>query len=436
MIGDSIGSRRGNRLGVPGREQSGGADGSTALDRWLATKLAHKFGDAPLEMVLWDGSAHAAGEASEPLRVHFKDRGALRRVVWNPEMSFGDLYSSGRIAVEGDLVHLIDRVYGTLTKAQRTRKWLRALRQFLAAAPSLHHARRNIHHHYDIGNDFYRLWLDRETMQYTCAYYPDDAATLEQAQIAKMDHVCRKLRLKPGERVIETGCGWGGFAIHMAKHYGAKVRAVNISREQIAHAREWAAREGVAERVEFVLEDYRDVTGKYDVFVSIGMLEHAGRRNYAKFGRLIDRCLEPNGRGLIHSIGRDRRHPLNPWISRRIFPGSYPPTLLDMVGIFEPIGMSVVDVENLRPHYARTVRDWLRRYEESADQIREMFDEAFERAWRLYLCGSVAAFQYGTLQLFQVLSPVPGKQAFQQHLRRARFVHSSRGQVRQRRFTG
>ncbi len=408
-------SERTNRLGVPAaagrRVDSERRPAATAggLDRWLAGTLTRKLGAAPIELVLWDGSAFGGGTATEPIRVRLADRGALVGLALNPEMNFGDLYAAGRIEVDGDLVRLIDHAYGAVPKGSGLRHLARNLVHWISAAPSLAHARRNIHHHYDIGNDFYALWLDREGLQYTCAYYPAPEATLEQAQVAKMDHVCRKLCLTAGERVVETGCGWGGFAIFMAKRYGAKVRAFNISREQIAYATEWAAREGVDDRVEFVLDDYRNVSGRYDVFASIGMLEHAGRRNYEVLGRLIDRCLEPNGRGLIHSIGRDRKLPLNPWISRRIFPGSYPPTLREMMDIFEPNGLSALDVENLRPHYAKTLRHWRERYEENADKVSEMFDPAFERAWRLYLCGSVAAFEHGTLQLFQVLFARAGK---------------------------
>jgi cyclopropane-fatty-acyl-phospholipid synthase len=152
-------------------------------------------------------------------------------------------------------------------------------------------SRDNIHHHYDIGNDFYKLWLDHEAMQYTCAYFPTPDLTLEQAQRAKMDHVCRKLQLKPGDRVVEAGCGWGGFALHMAQHYGVKVRSYNISHQQILYARERAQAAGLEGKVDYVEDDYRNITGEFDVFVSIGMLEHVGRDNYVAMGDVIHRCL-------------------------------------------------------------------------------------------------------------------------------------------------
>jgi cyclopropane-fatty-acyl-phospholipid synthase len=263
-------------------------------------------------------------------------------------------------------------------------------------------SRQNIHHHYDIGNEFYSLWLG-ETMAYTCAYFPTPVATLDQAQIAKMDHVARKVRLNRGERVVEAGCGWGTLALHMARRYGVKVRAFNISREQIEYARERAKAAGLANEVEYVEDDYRNITGHYDKFVSVGMLEHVGAENFDELGHVIRGCLKDSGLGLIHTIGRNRAKLMHRWIDRRIFPGAHPPSLKEMMDIFENCNFSVLDVENLRLHYAKTLEWWLRRYEENVDAVREMFDETFVRAWRLYLVGSIAAFMAGKLQLFQVL---------------------------------
>jgi cyclopropane-fatty-acyl-phospholipid synthase len=241
-------------------------------------------------------------------------------------------------------------------------------------------------------------------MTYTCAYFPTPAATLEDAQIAKMDRVCRKLALQPGEHVLEAGCGWGGLALHMARHYGVTVRAVNVSGEQIAYAREQARALRLGDRVEFVEDDYRHVRGQYDAFVSVGMLEHVGAADYPTLGTVIDRSLTSCGRGLLHFIGRNRPSPLNPWIRKRIFPGAYPPTLAEVCGhVLAPWDLSVTDVENLRLHYVATLEHWRTRFESAADDVAASFDEAFVRAWRLYLAGSQAAFMTGSMQLFQVV---------------------------------
>jgi cyclopropane-fatty-acyl-phospholipid synthase len=370
----------------------------TALDRKLLRLLASRLDESRVGVALWDepDTKPAANQAI----VKIGDRTALWQLLLNPGLHFGDLYSAGRIRVNGDLLLVVDEAYRFLAKVE-TR--LRGLGRSRIQAPTLTDSKRNIHHHYDIGNEFYGLWLDREALQYTCAYFAEPTMTIEQAQQAKMHHVCRKLRLEAGESVVEAGGGWGGFAIFMAKNYGARVRSFNISHEQIVYAREWAKREGVEHLAEFVEDDFRNITGAYDVFVSIGMLEHVGAGNYKELGALMSSTIGKQGRGLVHSIGRDRPAPLNAWISKRIFPGAYPPTLREMMDLFEDSNLSVLDVENIRLHYAETCRAWLTRFEENVDTVRTMFDEAFVRAWRLYLAGSLKAFEHGTLQLFQVL---------------------------------
>jgi cyclopropane-fatty-acyl-phospholipid synthase len=327
------------------------------------------------------------------------------KTIVNPELYFGDLYTSGQVSIAGDLVRFMEIIYTNL-KNKVEKSWLRSLVLWLQhrrIANSFDKARNNIYHHYDIGNDFYRLWLDRAEMQYTCAYFPEQSMTLEQAQVAKLDHVCRKLELKPGQQVVEAGCGWGGLALFMARHFGVKVTAYNISREQVAYARARAAEEGLADRVEYVLDDYRNIQGVYDAFVSVGMLEHVGKKDFTTLGAVINRCLKTEGRGLIHSIGRNRPAPMNAWIERRVFPGAYPPSLMEMMQIFEPNHLSVLDVENLRLHYSLTLRHWLQRYEQHRETILQMMDEPFVRTWRLYLAGSISAFNVGELQLFQVV---------------------------------
>jgi len=185
------------------------------------------------------------------------------------------------------------------------------------------------------------------------------------------------------------------------------VRAFNISREQVRYARERAKAEGLDAQIEYVEDDYRNISGRYDAFVSVGMLEHVGVEHYSELGGVARRALGRHGRGLIHSIGRNRPAPLQPWIERRIFPGAYPPALSEMSQIFEPWDLSILDVENLRLHYAQTLRHWLELYEASIERVRSMFDERFVRMWRLYLAGSVAGFTTGTLQLFQVVFAPP-----------------------------
>jgi cyclopropane-fatty-acyl-phospholipid synthase len=373
---------------------------STSIERFALMKISHRLGDSSLRLALWDGASCGAPATSARTTVTINDSPTLFALVWSPAMAFGDGYSGGQIRVTGDLKYLLEVAYRL---PDSRRPW-----PSLGLVNSLKRSWENVHHHYDLGNDFYQSWLDEELV-YTCAYFEDDAErgaamTLEAAQRAKLDLVCRKLALEPGQHVVEAGCGWGALAIYMARHYGVTVRAFNISSEQIAFARRRAHDAGVDHLVEFVQEDYRTIDGHCDRFVSVGMLEHVGVRHFAALGDVIHRVLDGRrGRGLLHFIGRNRPEPLSRWITTRIFPGAYPPSLAEATtGVLEPHRFSVLDVENLRLHYARTLEHWQARYDRVMPRVASQYGERFARAWQLYLTGSTVGFTSGTLQLFQV----------------------------------
>jgi cyclopropane-fatty-acyl-phospholipid synthase len=369
----------------------------------LLERLLRALGQPALKIQLWNGQVvNPNGSVAPVLRI--RDRATLWKLALDPLFEFGEAYADGRLEVDGDLCEALTEIYRRGRRFQSRRSLLRKLigLRHKPHRNSLAGSKNNIHRHYDIGNDFYRLWLDEELL-YTCAYFREPSISLEDAQTAKMRLVCQKLRLKPGERVLEAGCGWGALALYMARHFGVSVRAYNISKEQVAFGRQRAEREGLGDRVQFVQDDWRTMNEPCDAFVSVGMLEHVGLQNYRQLGEVISQCLGPRGRGLIHTIGQTRPNPFNPWIERRVFPGAYPPTLKQMMDIFEPGDLAIQDVENLRPHYAETLRHWRQRFEHSVEAIREMFDDRFVRMWRLYLCGSIAAFEAGGLQLFQLV---------------------------------
>lgn len=374
-------------------------------ERWLIAKLLRMAGSPPIRFQLWNGEVIELEDKIAEFTVYLKDPKALLALVSNPNLAFGDLYSAGRLQVDGDLPDLMEALYFNVYQAQKHwPKWLEALwRNHTPRSTGLSEAKENIHHHYDLGNDFYRLWLDGAEMQYTCAYYESPDITLEQAQLAKLEHVCRKLRLKSGMTVAEAGCGWGGLSRYMADKYGVKVRAYNISREQLVYAREEARRRKLDHLIEYIEDDYRNISGQYDAFVSIGMLEHVGRDNFPAMSSLIRRVLRPNGIAMLHSIGRNRPMLMNAWIEKRIFPGAYPPSIAELMGICEAGEFSVLDVENLRLHYAQTLTHWMERFQDHRKKVTEMYDEHFTRAWEMYLAGSIAAFRAGSLQLFQVV---------------------------------
>jgi cyclopropane-fatty-acyl-phospholipid synthase len=372
--------------------------------RYLMGKLLNMVGKPPLAAALWDGKQIWTSEELPLATVVVHNAATLRRIALNPFFQFAEAYANGQVDIIGDLVETLAAVNRSIHSSAQASflyklvsHWLRLPRLHSLAA-----SRDNVYHHYDIGNDFYRLWLD-EQLAYTCAYFPVPEASLENAQTAKFDHVCRKIQLRPGEHVVEAGCGWGALALHMARNYGVTVRAYNVSHEQVVHARSRAQEEGLADRVEFVEDDWRRIQGRYDAFVSVGMLEHVGKSHYQRLGEVMHHSLTEKGRGLVHSIGRNKPAPVDRWIERRIFPGSYPPSLAEMMQVFEPRKFSVLDVENLRLHYAQTLRHWLARYERAIEQVTRMFDDRFARMWRLYLASSVAAFETGELQLFQVV---------------------------------
>jgi cyclopropane-fatty-acyl-phospholipid synthase len=368
------------------------------LDRQLLSSVHHLAGSARVRMELGFSPRQISLCPTLPV-VRLKDRKTLIALLLNPELNFGDLYSQGDIDVEGDLVKALEALYHAPDRliTRLISRWLGWIQSCGFSA-----ARKNIHHHYDISTDFYKLWLDPKLV-YTCAYFPDENTGLEDAQRAKLDLVCRKLWLQPGDTVVEAGCGWGALSLHMAREYGVRVKAFNISHEQIVFAREQARREGLESRVEFIEDDYRNIAAHYDAFVSVGMLEHIGREHYQELGQVIDRSIGDTGRGLLHFIGKSQPQPFSVWIRKRIFPGAYTPTLREAMDVLEPYDFGVLDAENLRMHYARTIELWLQRYERNFDQVVARFGLTFARMWRLYLAGSIAAFRLGTLQLFQVV---------------------------------
>lgn len=328
------------RTGAPSRRFADPAHGSNGLGEpvapsghgrapvrrrhlYMIRRLLSLVGKPPLAVTLWDGQVIRASDAPPVATIVVHNAQALRRMLLSPYYQFCEAYANGQIDVLGDLVSMITTIDHAL-RASRAAQFLYNLSSQWLRMPrfnSLSASRDNVYSHYDIGNDFYRLWLD-EQLAYTCAYFPELDVSLEQAQVSKFDHVCRKVDLRPGETVVEAGCGWGGLALHMARHYGVTVKAYNVSHEQVVYARQRAKKEGLSDRVEFIEDDWRHIRGRYDAFVSIGMLEHVGKANYRRLGEVIHRVLDANGRGILHTIGRNKPAPVDRWIERRISPAA------------------------------------------------------------------------------------------------------------------
>jgi cyclopropane-fatty-acyl-phospholipid synthase len=358
--------------------------------------FARRLRRFPVRLQLWTGEVLTPHPGAVHATIVIQNLKTLVQILLDPVFRLAEAYRTRAITVRGDLVGALEELF----RNQAPRPPAPA--RFRRAA--VDRAGEDASRHYDLGNDFFRLWLD-EQMVYTCAYFWSPLLTLEQAQLAKLELVCRKLRLTPGQSVLEAGCGWGGLARYMAARHGVSVTACNVSREQIQYARRRARDEGLDSRIQFLAEDFRNVSGRFDVFVSVGMLEHVGLANYPDLGRVIHERLDPrHGRGLLHFIGRNHPRAVDRWTRKRIFPGSYCPTLSEAFSrVLEPWDFSVLDVENLRPHYVRTLAEWRRRFEQAAPRAAVLFDERFIRSWRLYLASSQAAFAAGSLQLFQAV---------------------------------
>ncbi len=391
------------RLGRFGSASTPGIH-ANRIDRWLLRHLYFSLGSPEIAIRLGD-SFEVSPQSGHPVAtIAIQNQRTLLQLVLDPQLGFGDGYTAGRITVEGKLVSVLEAVFRSMSARKRSGWYAKTLSPILAFLQrnSRQGARQNIHRHYDLPTKFFRLWLDPQLV-YSGAYFPDPGLPLEQAQIAKMDYICRKLNLQHGENVVDIGCGWGALAFYMAKHYGARVQAYSISHEQIRWARQRAIELHLDDLVEFIESDYRDISTQCDAIVSVGMLEHVGDSRYRDMGRVIDRTLNSAGRGLIQTISHNQQQPFNLWTRQRVFPGTYAPTLGQTMDLFEPGDFSVVDVENLRPHYARTLELWLERFEKASMGVADMFGPDFVRMWRLYLAGSIAGFRTGSLQHFQIL---------------------------------
>lgn len=367
--------------------------------------------DQNFRLTFPDGSFHQHGQGNNDFEVHIKTEEALNDLLRQGSLGFGEAYMREEIDIKGDVhdaVHLGFRIMQGGLKPTLLEK-VRFLLAYFSRRNTLEGSRKNIQAHYDLGNDFYAMWLDREAMQYTCAYFNDVKDSIEKAQVRKLEHVCRKLQLRKGMTVVEAGCGWGGLALYAARKYGVKMRSYNISKEQIEYARARQKKLKIPEsQIEYIHDDYRTIGSggeQYDRFVSVGMLEHVGLENYTGLYDIIRKVVKPRSLALVHSIGRAVRAKPDPWLEKYIFPGAYIPSLSEMVTPIEKAhsDLHVVDVENLRYHYALTLDAWAARFEKNVKKIRDQYGEAFVRMFRLYLRSAAAGFRHDQLMLFQIV---------------------------------
>ena len=378
---------------------------TTVFDSMLS-RLIQK---GQLRITYPDGQTKTYGSGSGPgAEVRLTDDKAIRALCLKPELALGECYMDGTLQIVNDDLEGLFRVVLRNGRNDDIPVWARAYNRLRYAVqawvkrntPRL--ARQNVAHHYDISDDLYRLFLDRD-MQYSCAYFSDPAMSLEDAQVAKKAHIANKLQIEPGMRVLDIGCGWGGMAMTLAGDYGAHVTGVTLSENQLATAKRRASGAGLENRTEFRLQDYRDIGEKFDRIVSVGMLEHVGVPFYGEYFNQVANLLDDNGVALIHTIGS-----LEPpgaqaeWITKYIFPGGYVPSLSQLTPAIEKSGLWSLDIEVLRLHYAMTLRHWLERFDARIDTVRQSYDNRFIRMWRYYLIACFMTFEEEHQGVFQL----------------------------------
>ena len=383
--------------------------GASTMEKAFASFLARVVKQGCLEVTLQSGRRERVGDGTgDPIAIRIEGDSSLLRLMLDPELALGELYMEGKLVIEhGDVYDLLDlgmrnlalaSPRGWLKLVQSGRIWMRRLAQSNAAE----RARRNVAHHYDIDDKLYSLFLDSDR-QYSCAYFEHPQDGLEDAQLAKKRHIAAKLAINPGDKVLDIGCGWGGLALYLARDCGAKVTGITLSREQLGVAKGRAEEERLRERACFSFQDYRDVTGRFDRVVSVGMFEHVRVGYYDAYFNKIKEVLADDGVALVHTIGRtDGPGATNPWIAKYIFPGGYIPAMSEVIAATQRAGLIVTDVEVLRLHYAETLRAWRERFLARREEALSLFDERFLRMWEFYLAGSEVVFRLGYNVVFQI----------------------------------
>lgn len=360
--------------------------------------------DVSFSVRFWDGEEASFGNGAPDFIIDLKTKEALKSILGRGATGFREEYVSGNIDIAGDLQAMMRLGAGETIQGIRLSPWMKSILLFrgICARNSLKRSRSNIARHYDLGNNFYEQYLD-QSMAYSCAYFRNENDTLEQAQQQKYEHICRKLMLSEGETVVDIGCGWGGFLVYAAKKFGVRGVGCTLSEYQAEYAKDIVASAGLGKSIDILLEDYRNLKGRFDKFISVGMFEHVGKDFIPTFMKKAKHLLEPGGIGLLHTIGKERASTGDPWTLKYIFPGGYIPVLDEIVHEMGVNRLVPIDIENLRTHYAATLDEWAKRFEMNVDRIRQSFDEGFVRMWRMYLNGCAAIFRWGDLRLYQIV---------------------------------
>lgn len=371
------------------------------LEDNLMIQFLKKFDENPF-LIKINGKEVLVGEGEPTFVVRFNKSLDIKELRRSTSLALGEAYMRGDIEVEGDLFQALDQLLGQMDKFSLDKS---ALKKLIFTSNSKKNQKDEVSSHYDIGNDFYRLWLD-ETMNYSCGYFKTENDTLYEAQVNKTDYILKKLALEEGMSLLDVGCGWGFLLIRAAREYGARGTGITLSTEQYDGFKKRIEEEGLEHLLDVRLMDYRDLPQsgmKFDRVVSVGMVEHVGRENYGRFMDCVDKVLNPGGVFLLHFISSQKEHAGDPWIKKYIFPGGVIPSLREIISLMAEHDFHILDVENLRNHYNKTLLCWEKNFKEHEKEIKDMFDEEFVRMWDLYLCSCAATFHNGVIDLHQIL---------------------------------
>ena len=371
------------------------------LEEHVMLQFLRKFDEYPF-LVKMDGKEYLIGEGDPTFTVQFNKEISLSDLATSTSLALGEAYMNHDLEVEGDLYNALDHFLGQMGKFSADHN---ALKKLIHTSTAKKNQQKEVSSHYDIGNDFYKLWLD-ETLSYSCGYFLHEDDTLYQAQKNKVDYILEKLYLKEGMTLLDIGCGWGFLLIESAKKYKIKGTGITLSEEQYKECQKRIKEEGLSDYLEVKLMDYRDLPsdGKmYDRVVSVGMLEHVGRENYQLYLDCVSKVMKDGGLFLLHFISALKEHPGDPWIKKYIFPGGSVPSLREVMNCMAEDNFHTQDIEDLRLHYNRTLLCWEKNFKDHIEEAHTMFDERFLRMWDMYLSACAATFHNGIIDIHQIL---------------------------------
>lgn len=372
------------------------------FEKKVIKKLFDNVENISFKVIFRDGEELVIGESEPDFVVNINDSIDKKALLNSTSLALGEAYMDKTIDIEGDLFKALNIVLGKMDEFSVNNN---VLKKIIFTSTSAKNQKEEVSSHYDIGNDFYKLWLD-ETMLYSCAYFKDDSNTLYDAQCNKIDYILKKLNLKEGMSLLDIGCGWGGLLIHAAKKYKVKGLGITLSEEQHKRFKERIEEESLGDYLDVKLMDYRELKKSglsFDRIVSVGMIEHVGRDNYDLFFENVDSVLKDKGLFLLHYISARKEYPGDPWLKKYIFRGGVIPSLREVINISGERDFYTLDVESLRRHYVKTLLCWYENFNNKLDTISKMFDERFIRMWGLYLAACAASFNNGVIDLHQIL---------------------------------